>query len=118
MSCGEDHAVAVAADDGAAVLGGEDVGDELRRGALRGLAAGEGAGDLHRAGQALGEGGEVEAVVELLGVAVGEGGEGLDGLVGGPVGDDAVADLGEGDERRRVDACRRGGWRGRRRRAR
>ena len=69
-----------------------------------GLAAGEGAGGPDRAVEALGEGGEAEAAFQLGDIAVGEllQGVGRPGLA--PVGGDAVADLGEGDRRRRVDA--------------
>ena len=100
---GEDHAVAVAHHQRGAGLGGEDLGDQRRRGAFGGVAAGQRPGGPERPVEALGERGEGQAAVELGDEAVGERRQRLGGAGGGPVGDDAVADLGERLERRRVD---------------
>ena len=107
---GEDQRLAVGVGDGGAVRGigggiggGEHVGDEAGRRALDGLAAGDRAGVLGRAPETLGQRVEAEAALQFRDVADRELVERLDGRLGGPVGGDAVADLGERDHRRRID---------------
>ena len=60
-------------------LGGEDVGDELRRRAVGGVAAGQRRRRCDRPAEALGERGEAEAALELGDVALGELGQRLGG---------------------------------------
>ena len=115
---GQDHPVAVAVGDGRALGGGEDVGDELGRRALGGLAAGERAGAADRAVEALGEVGEGEAALEL-----GRGSRRRASAARRRCAPRASRRRrGRGSRRagspRAGRSCRRAGWRGRRRRAR
>ena len=103
---GQDHAVAVGPGDrGAFGGGGEDVGDQPRRRARGGLAAGQRVDVLLLAGRAAAaRSAKVEAAVELGDEADRRACPAASTVrVGGPVGGDAVADLGERDHRRRVD---------------